>query len=108
RVSNDDFDQLVDDLRNGRLDDEIPPHGVLARVRQRIPAGRVAGPVSPEDGREPVWMAAHADDGQADGGTGSWPSPTPRRSSPAASATRTPTRSPATWRPVATPACAAR
>ena len=34
------FDQLIDDLRAGRLDDEIPPHGTLARVRQRIPADR--------------------------------------------------------------------
>ena len=38
RVSNDDFDQLVDDLAAGRLSDEVPPHGTLARVRQRTPA----------------------------------------------------------------------
>lgn len=36
-VTNDDFDQLVDDLSAGRLTDEIPPHGTLARVRQRTP-----------------------------------------------------------------------
>ena len=35
QVSHDDFDQLVDDLAAGRLDDEIPPFGTLARVRQR-------------------------------------------------------------------------
>ena len=29
------FDRLVDDLAAGRLADEIPPHGVLARTRQR-------------------------------------------------------------------------
>ncbi|MGE3687068.1 MAG: NADH-quinone oxidoreductase subunit NuoE [Acidimicrobiia bacterium] len=34
-VTNDDFDELVDDLSAGRLDAEIPPHGTLARVRQR-------------------------------------------------------------------------
>ena len=34
-VSPDDFDRLVDDLEAGRLQDEIPPHGTLARVRQR-------------------------------------------------------------------------
>ncbi len=34
RVTNDDFDQLIDDLRAGRLDDEVPEHGVLARIRQ--------------------------------------------------------------------------
>ena len=37
RVTNEDFDALVDDLRNGALDDEIPPHGPLARVRQTTP-----------------------------------------------------------------------
>ncbi|MGH9134763.1 MAG: NADH-quinone oxidoreductase subunit NuoE [Ilumatobacteraceae bacterium] len=31
------FDQLIDDLRAGRLSDEIPPHGTLARIRQRTP-----------------------------------------------------------------------
>ena len=36
-VTNDDFDQLVDDLSAGRLTDEIPPHGTLARIRQRTP-----------------------------------------------------------------------
>jgi NADH-quinone oxidoreductase E subunit len=36
-VTNDQFDQLVDDLRAGRVNDEIPPHGTLARVRQRTP-----------------------------------------------------------------------
>ncbi|CAN5370300.1 hypothetical protein BH23ACT3_BH23ACT3_16690 [soil metagenome] len=37
KVSNDDFDQLVDDLSAGRLNAEVPPHGTLARVRQRTP-----------------------------------------------------------------------
>ncbi|HEY3485678.1 MAG TPA: NAD(P)H-dependent oxidoreductase subunit E [Ilumatobacteraceae bacterium] len=32
------FDRLIDDLRSGALDDEIPPHGTLARVRQRTPS----------------------------------------------------------------------
>ena len=43
KVTNADFDQLVDDLAAGRLDDEIPPHGTLARVRQKVrrrPVGR--------------------------------------------------------------------
>ena len=43
KVTPDDFDQLIDDLRADRLADEIPPHGVLARVRQRVPADRWAG-----------------------------------------------------------------
>ena len=29
------FDQLLDDLRNGRIADEIPPFGTLSRVRQQ-------------------------------------------------------------------------
>ncbi len=35
KVTDDDFDQLVDSLSAGRLDAEVPPHGTLARVRQR-------------------------------------------------------------------------
>jgi NADH-quinone oxidoreductase subunit E len=34
KVTNEGFDQLVDDLRAGRLDAEVPRHGTLARVRQ--------------------------------------------------------------------------
>ena len=47
RITHDEFDQLVDDLRADRLGDEIPPHGTLARVRQSIPVARAAGPASP-------------------------------------------------------------
>ncbi len=40
------FDQLVDDLRAGRKDEEIPPHGTLVRVRRngglRVPREKVA------------------------------------------------------------------
>jgi len=38
RVTEADLTQLVDDLRGDRLRDEIPPHGTLARVRQRTPS----------------------------------------------------------------------
>ena len=55
RVSNDDFDRLVDDLRSGRRSD-IPAHGTLARVRQHIPADRLAGVVTPEMTETPVWL----------------------------------------------------
>lgn len=34
RVTPEDFDAMVDDLRAGKLDAEVPPHGTLARVRQ--------------------------------------------------------------------------
>jgi NADH-quinone oxidoreductase subunit E len=49
RVTADDFDQLVDDLRAGRLDAEIPPHGTLGRNRQHIPADKAVGAVAPDD-----------------------------------------------------------
>lgn len=61
RVTPQDFDALVDDLRAGRLDDEIPAHGTLARVRQRVPAERVVGAVAPESVTEgPAWLNGEA------------------------------------------------
>jgi NADH-quinone oxidoreductase subunit E len=57
RVTPADFDQLVDDLRAGRLDGDIPPHGTLGRNRQHIPADRVVGAVPPEDvDQAPAWI----------------------------------------------------
>jgi NADH-quinone oxidoreductase subunit E len=59
RVTGEDFDALIDDLSAGRLADEIPPHGVLARVRQHIPHDRAVGPVAPEGIDQPAqWTAA--------------------------------------------------
>jgi len=61
RVTNADFDALVDDLAAARLTDEIPPHGTVARVRQHIPAERGVGAVPPEDVTEaPSWMDGKA------------------------------------------------
>jgi NADH-quinone oxidoreductase subunit E len=40
KVTAEDFDRLVDDLRAGRLDSEVPPHGMLARTRQHVRAER--------------------------------------------------------------------
>ncbi|MBK9179678.1 MAG: NADH-quinone oxidoreductase subunit NuoE [Acidimicrobiales bacterium] len=37
------LDQLLDDLRAGRLEAEVPRHGILARVRQKVGPGRWAG-----------------------------------------------------------------
>jgi NADH-quinone oxidoreductase subunit E len=42
-VTNESFDRLVSDLRAGVLDDTIPPHGVLSRVRQHPGPSRWAG-----------------------------------------------------------------
>jgi len=57
KVSNADFDQLVDDLRHGRRED-IPKHGTLGLVRQHIPADRAAGIALPEVSVEPAWIAS--------------------------------------------------
>jgi len=57
RVTNHDFDELVDQLRSGALDGDIPPHGTLARNRQQIPADRAVGAVHPDDVTEgPAWI----------------------------------------------------
>ncbi len=57
RVTHDEFDQLVDDLRAGRLDGDVPPHGTLGRNRQHIPADNTVGAVAPEDeNHAPAWV----------------------------------------------------
>ncbi len=57
RVTHEQFDQLVDDLRSGALDDQIPPHGTLARNRQQIPVDRAVGARAPSDVNEaPAWI----------------------------------------------------
>lgn len=57
RVTPEQIDQLIDDLAAGRLDGEIPPHGVLAQVRQSIPAERFVGAPDPDSHRSgPAWM----------------------------------------------------
>ena len=57
RVTPADFDRLVDDLRAGKLDDEIPPHGTLGRNRQRIPADKAVGAEHPDEVTgPPAWI----------------------------------------------------
>ena len=61
RVTPAEFDALVDDLSAGRLEGEIPAHGTVARVRQRVAPERAVGAVPPEDVTEaPVWMDGKA------------------------------------------------
>jgi NADH-quinone oxidoreductase subunit E len=56
RVTPEAFDQLVDDLRAGRLD-EVPAHGTLGRTRQQIPADRAVGALDPDDVTDgPAWI----------------------------------------------------
>ena len=57
RVTPDQLDTLIDDLSAGNLSSEIPAHGVVASVRQHIPADRAVGAVAPELVTEnPVWL----------------------------------------------------
>jgi len=62
RVTAGDFDKLIDDLAEGSLVDQIPDHGVLARVKQVIPAARSVGSEDPDEiDKPPAWMPAERD-----------------------------------------------
>jgi NADH-quinone oxidoreductase subunit E len=56
RVTPERADQLVEDLRAGKLSHEVPRHGVLSRVRQVLPETR-AGVAPPDRNVEPAWLA---------------------------------------------------
>ncbi|MBA3302972.1 MAG: NAD(P)H-dependent oxidoreductase subunit E [Acidimicrobiia bacterium] len=43
KLTHDGADRLFDDLRAGRLDAEVPPHGTTTRVRQQVAPDRWAG-----------------------------------------------------------------
>jgi len=58
RVTNDDFDRLVADLRAGARDD-IPSHGTLGKVRQELRGDQIANITPPEEQGEPVWITRH-------------------------------------------------
>ncbi len=61
RVTPTDLDNLIDNLRDNKLKDEFPPHGVLAKVQQVIPADRAVGTKDPEDVNEsPAWLDGKA------------------------------------------------
>ena len=61
RVTPTDLDNLIDNLRDNKLKDEFPPHGVLAKVQQVIPADRAVGVKDPEDVNEsPAWLDGKA------------------------------------------------
>jgi NADH-quinone oxidoreductase subunit E len=52
------FDTLIADVRSGKLDGDIPPHGTLQRVRQSIPTDRRAGiGIMPGGGEPPAGWA---------------------------------------------------
>lgn len=59
RMTTDDLDQMIDDLRSGALSGDIPDHGTLTRVRQAPHANEV-GAVPPDEVSEaPVWISKH-------------------------------------------------
>jgi NADH-quinone oxidoreductase subunit E len=61
RVNPEQLDTLIDDLRDGKLVDEIPPHGTLARVRQHIADDRGVGVQAPDDvDGAPTWFDGSA------------------------------------------------
>jgi NADH-quinone oxidoreductase subunit E len=72
RVTDADFDALVEQLRAGSLTDEIPPHGTLARApyRQHIPADKAVGPALVEDKTEPVWTKRFREAAEAEAAAG--------------------------------------
>lgn len=57
RLDNDDFDSLIEDIRDGNRPD-IPAHGTLALTRQKIATDRGAGVESPESAGTPAWFAS--------------------------------------------------
>ena len=62
RVTTNELDALIEDLRSGRLDGEIPAHGTVARVRQQIPSERAVGAVPPEAVTgAPAWLPPPAE-----------------------------------------------
>jgi len=71
QLSTDDLDQLISDLRSGALDGVVPHHGALGRVRQELPADRVANITPPEEQTEPVWIRRHRELAQSTDGGGS-------------------------------------
>ena len=64
QVTPEDFDGLIAELRSGTRDD-IPVHGVLAKVRQDLAGDRIANISPPEEQGQPVWIARHEQEAAA-------------------------------------------
>lgn len=56
KITHDEADELIDDLRSGKRAHEVPRHGTLSRVRQQLPDTR-AGVARPDRNVEPAWLA---------------------------------------------------
>jgi NADH-quinone oxidoreductase subunit E len=57
RITHDQVDELLDDLRAGKRAHDVPRHGTLSRVRQQIDPERRAGVAPPDVNVTPVWLA---------------------------------------------------
>jgi NADH-quinone oxidoreductase subunit E len=66
KINHTEVSTLIDELRAGQRDREVPKHGVLSRVRQSLPDDR-AGVALPDDPREPVWLARNESNGDKGG-----------------------------------------
>jgi NADH-quinone oxidoreductase subunit E len=63
KVTNEQVDEVLDDLRAGRLPHEVPRHGTLARVRQQVAPARRARVARPDQNVEPLWLARNESGG---------------------------------------------
>jgi NADH-quinone oxidoreductase subunit E len=57
KISHDEVDDLLRDLRGGKRAHDVPRHGTLSRIRQQIPDDRRAGNAPPDVNVEPGWLA---------------------------------------------------
>ncbi len=65
RISHEQADELIDDLRAGKRAHDVPRHGTLSRVRQRVPDDRRAGVAPPDQNVEPPWLARNTQSTEA-------------------------------------------
>jgi NADH-quinone oxidoreductase subunit E len=63
KVTHEQVDEVLDDLRAGRLPHEVPKHGTLARVRQQVAPARRARVARPDQNVEPLWLARNESGG---------------------------------------------
>lgn len=56
RITPEEFDRLIDELRAGNMADEIPDHGMLAKIRQNLTGDMIANISPPETQVEPAWI----------------------------------------------------
>jgi hypothetical protein len=54
------FDALLDDLRAGRLDETVPPHGTLVRVRRSVGLQADRAAIAAERAKEAASKASRA------------------------------------------------